>query len=72
MANSAAAGQSELHATSILAAPLDMLLCARLGPVKCVLYDTPLSGYDGSFDNDPESNVAHFDMTLYRAVGLDG
>jgi hypothetical protein len=72
VAKSAAAGQSELHATTVLATPLDTLLCARLGPVKCVLRDTPLGGYDGSLDDDPKSGVAYFDAPLDRAIDCVG
>ncbi|KAG0520426.1 hypothetical protein BDA96_08G073300 [Sorghum bicolor] len=70
MANSAT--QSEQHAATILAAPLDTLLCVRLCPVKCVLRDTPLGGYDGSLDDDPDPGVVHFNALLDRAVGRDG
>jgi hypothetical protein len=43
-----------------------------LAHVKCVLRATPLSGYDGSFDDDPESAVTHFEALLDRAIGRNG
>jgi len=50
----------------------NLLHCVCLGPIMCVLHATPLDGYDGSLDDDPESDVTHFDMPLDRAVGRDG
>ena len=49
-----------------------LLHCICLGPVMCVLRATPLGGYDGSLDDDPESVVTHFNAPLDRAVGRDG
>jgi len=49
-----------------------LLHCVCLGPVMCVLRATPLGGYDGSLDDDPESGVTHFDVPLDRVVGRDG
>ena len=49
-----------------------LLHCVCLGPVMCVLRATPLGGYDGSLDDDPESGVTHFDAPLDRAIGRDG
>jgi hypothetical protein len=40
--------------------------------VRCVLHEPPLSGYDGSLDDDPEFDVAYFDAPLNIAVGCVG
>jgi hypothetical protein len=80
VANSIAAGQSELHATAIfysLAAPPDPLLCHdnfapdNPGLVRFVRLGH-VGGYDGSLDDDPKPGVVHFDALLDQAVGRDG
>jgi hypothetical protein len=43
-----------------------------LVPVKCVLHEPPLGGYDGSLDDDPESGVTYIDAPLDRAVSCVG
>jgi hypothetical protein len=43
-----------------------------LVPVKCVLHELPLGGYDGSLDDNPESDVTYIDVPLNRAIGCVG
>jgi hypothetical protein len=43
-----------------------------LVPVKCVLHEPPLGGYDGCLDDDPKFCFTYIDAPLDQAVGCVG
>lgn len=49
-----------------------IIIAFHLGTIKWALRATLFGGYDGSFDEDPESVVALFGGPLVRAVALVG
>jgi hypothetical protein len=49
-----------------------ILRYVRLSAVKCMFPDSLLGGYDGSLDDDPESDFTYPDVSLARAIGHAG